>query len=64
MICPFLADKKQLETFTEIPLSKSEKRRYLPQFLCNKGFQGYRCKTGIAIFAWRVTKDYVYSPFK
>ena len=26
-------------------------------------FQGYRCESGIAIFAWRVIWDYAYSPF-
>ena len=27
-------------------------------------FQGYRCKSGIAIFAWRITWKFGYSPFK
>ena len=27
-------------------------------------FQGYRCKSGITIWAWRVTWNYAYSPFK
>ena len=27
-------------------------------------FQGYHCKLGNAIFAWRDTKDYDYSPIK
>ena len=27
-------------------------------------FKGYRCKSGIALFAWRVTLNYAYSPFK
>ena len=26
--------------------------------------QGYHCKSGIAIFAWRVTLNYAHSPFK
>ena len=31
-------------------------------YLIRQSFQGYSCKSGIAIFAWRVTKNYVYSP--
>ena len=27
-------------------------------------FQGYCCESGIALFAWRVTWNYAYSPFK
>ena len=26
-------------------------------------FKGYRCKSGFAIFAWWVTRNYAYSPF-
>ena len=32
-------------------------------YLIRKSFQGYHCKSGIAIFAWRVTWNYAYSPF-
>ena len=32
-------------------------------FLIRLRFQGYRCKSGIAIFAWTVTWVYAYSPF-
>ena len=28
-----------------------------------RNFQVYRCKSGIAIFEWRVNKKYAYSPF-
>ena len=27
-----------------------------------KKFQWYRCESGIAIFAWKVTLNYAYSP--
>ena len=33
-------------------------------FLMRLRLQGYRCKSGIAIFAWRVTRNYAYSIFK
>ena len=32
-------------------------------FLTRQSFQGHRCKSGIAIFAWRLTWNYAYSPF-
>ena len=40
-------------------LFESEKRRYLPHF--RLGFQGYRCDSGIAIFAWRLTSNFTYN---
>ena len=41
-----------------------EKRQYLPRFWSEKRFPGYCCESGIAIFAWRDTWNYAYSPFK
>ena len=32
--------------------------------LIGKWFQGYIYKSGIAIFAWKDTSNYAYSPFK
>ena len=32
-------------------------------FFIRLRFQGYRCESGIAIFAWRVTYNYAYSLF-
>ena len=32
--------------------------------LIRQSFQGYLCKSDIAIFAWRVAKNYACSPFK
>ena len=31
--------------------------------MIRRNFQVYRCKSGIAIFEWRVNKKYAYSPF-
>ena len=33
-------------------------------YLIRQSFQGYRCKSGIDIFAWRVIWNYAYSLFK
>ena len=44
-------------------LLDSEKIRNLSHFLSEKMFPGYRCKSGIAIFAQRVTTNCAYSPF-
>ena len=33
-------------------------------YLIKQSSQGYRCESGIAIFAWRVTWNYAYGPFK
>ena len=32
--------------------------------MTRKGFQGYRYKSGIVVFVWRVTWNNAYSPFK
>ena len=32
-------------------------------YLISQRFKGYRCKSGIVIFALRVTSNYAYSPF-
>ena len=32
-------------------------------YLITQSFKGYRCKSGIALFVWRVTWNYAYSPF-
>ena len=32
-------------------------------YLIRQSFPGYRCKSDVAIFAWRVTCNYAYSPF-
>ena len=37
---------------------------FFSTFLFSLKFQGYRCKSGIAILAWRVAKNYAYSPWK
>ena len=37
-----------------------EKRRYIPYYRSDKGFEG----SGIAIFSRRVIWNYAYSPFK
>ena len=54
-ICAFLVYKKQWRNPQEKTLFESKKRRYLPHFLIWLRFQGYSCKSGIAIFPWRVT---------
>ena len=33
-------------------------------YLIKQSFQGYRCVSGIVIFAWSVTENYTYSHFK
>ena len=32
--------------------------------LIRQSFQGYLCESGIAIYAWKVSLNYAYSPFK
>jgi len=40
-----------------------ENVRFMPHFETRERFQMYRCESGIAIFAWRITKSYAYRPF-
>ena len=32
-------------------------------YLIRQRFQEYRCESGLAIFAWRITGNYTYNPF-
>ena len=55
----FLKRSKWENTRTK-PFFESEKRRYIPHFFIRLR---YRCKSGIAIFPWRVIWNYAQSPF-
>ena len=37
---------------------------YKQKYLIRQSFQEFRCKSDIAIFAWRFTWNYAYNPFK
>ena len=50
------------EPANENNLFKETKRCRYKSYLIIKSFQWYRCKSDIAIFAWRVT--YAHIPFK
>ena len=54
--CAFLAYRKERVL--------TQKNDDIFQILIRLRFQGYRVKSGIGIFAWRVTWNYAYSPFK
>ena len=41
-----------------------DKHGYLIHARSDRMFSGYRCESGIAILAWKVTWNYSYSPFK
>ena len=43
---------------------KKQKYWYITHTWSDKSFQGYRCKSGIAIFRRRVTWNYAYIPFE
>ena len=43
---------------------KKQKYWYITHTWSDKSFQGYRCKSGIAIFQRRVTWNYAYIPFE
>ena len=53
-----------MEKFTEINTFRVIRTTLSSTFLMRLGFQGYRCTPGIAIFVWRVAKNYAYSPLK
>ena len=53
-----------LEKFTEIHSFWVRKTMLSSTFLIKLRLPGYRCKSGIAIFACKVTGNYAYSPFK
>jgi len=40
-----------------------ENVRFMSHFEIRERFQGYRCESGFAILAWRVSWNYTYSPF-
>ena len=48
----------------KINIFKKQKYWYITHTWSDKSFQGYRCKSGIAIFQRRVTWNYTYSPFE
>ena len=61
---------RRLCRFTDLKTVSFEKmylfhlcREPTNSYLIRQSFQGYQCKLGNAIFAWRDTKDYDYSPF-
>ena len=41
-----------------------QKQGYLITIWSDNAFEGFRCKLDIGIFAWRVTWNYAYNPFK
>ena len=49
-------------TINENEHSKETKTLIFYSYLFRQSFQVWRCKLGIAIFAWRVTWNYAYSP--
>ena len=49
----FISVKSRLQFYRYIWISNS--------YLIRQNLQGYRCKSGIAIFEWRVTWNYAYS---
>ena len=52
-----------MEKLSRINAFRDRKTRVSSTFLIKLKFWGYRCKSGNAIFAWRVTWNYAYSPF-
>ena len=54
---------KHVQELSEWNTFKTRKATASSTLLTRYRFQGYRCKSGIAIFAWRVTWNYAYSPF-
>ena len=63
MTCTFVAFKKQWRSCQNFFSRQKESTVYFT-ILINLRFQGYRCKSGIAIFKWRVTWNYAYSSLK
>ena len=61
--CEFLANKKQRRNYNKFK-HFSRKTTVFSTFLIRLSFQGYLCKSGIAIFALRFTWNYAYSPFE
>ena len=49
---------------TDLNTFRVRKMTLSPTFLIRLSFQGYRCKSDIDIFEWRVTWNYSYTPFK
>ena len=54
-VAHFLLIRNTEKKITELTLFQSEKTWLSSSFLIRLRFQGYRCKSEIAIFAWRVT---------
>ena len=50
-----------LEEFKRFSICSSERSVF---HMNSQRFKGYRCESGTAIFAWRITWNYAYSPFK
>jgi len=48
----------------ETEVNTFRKTTWSSTFLIRIRFEDYRWKWGIAIFAWRVTRNYAFSPFK
>ena len=62
----FLQARNTQDTFAENPHMKQfkETKTFISySYLIRQRFQGYRFKSGIAIFSWRITLNYAYSPF-
>ena len=59
----FLVYKKQWRNSQKINTFQVRKTTVSSTFFTRLRFQGYRNKSGVAIFAWRVTLNYAYSPF-
>ena len=65
MTCAFLAYQKDWRNYQNQTLFfRVRKTTLSSKFLIRLRFQGNRCKSGISIFAWRVTWYYNYSSFQ
>ena len=51
----------RMVTFEKIPQIKMKSLKNQNSYLIRQSFKNYRCKSGIVIFAWRVTWKYVYT---
>ena len=60
----FLFIRTNRETYRNKHLSFQKKDGITHICFIRLRFQGYHCKLGIVIPAWRVTWNYAYSPFK
>ena len=53
------------ETVNEsLDINSEQKTLISNSYSIRQRFQGYRCKSGIVIFTWRLTWNYADSPFK